>query len=136
MRSFRMSAHLTDPYAGLHPLPTVAWMPPVDSMRTQLKEYLKDFDPDVHTDEDAAELVVWFSDISRSATAGMLMAARRVETSGLHKREGHKEAGSGVAGLTGESVGQAASELETQRRAEAHPVVSKAIRSGPLSGRG
>src|ERR1700722_1041329 len=133
MRIFRMSAHLTDPYAVLHPLTTVACMHPVDSMRTQLKEYLKDFDPDVFTDEDAAELVVWFSDISRSATAGMLMAARRVETSGLHKREGHKEAGSWLAGLTGESVGQAASKLETQRRAEAHPAVSNAIRSGAIS---
>ena len=108
-------------------------MHPIDSMRQQLKEYLKGFDPDVYTDDDAAELVVWFADIERSGAAGKLLSARRIEKSGLHEREGHKEAGSWLAGLTGESVGQATSKLDTARRAEAHPAVSNAIRSGAIS---
>lgn len=91
-------------------------MHPIHSMRQQLKEYLKGFDPDVYTDDDAAELVVWFADIERSGAAGKLLSARRIEKSGLHEREGHKEAGSWLAGLTGESVGQATSKLDTARR--------------------
>ena len=108
-------------------------MHPIDAIRQQLKENMKDFDADVYTADDAAELVVWFSDIERCAAAGKLLAARRVEKSGLHEREGHKEAGSWLAGLTGESVGQATSRLDTARRAEAHPAVSNAIKSGAIS---
>jgi hypothetical protein len=108
-------------------------MHPIDSIRTQLKEHFKDFDPDVCTADDAAEFVVWFAEIERIGAAGKLMAARRVEKTGLHEREGHKAAGSWLAGLTGESVGQAASRLETAKRVEAHPAVSDAFKSGAIS---
>jgi hypothetical protein len=108
-------------------------MNPIASIREQLKEYLKGFDPDVYSEDDVAELVVMFADIERSGAAGKLMAARRVEKIGLHEREGHRQAASWLASLTGESVGQAASHLETARRAEAHLAVREAFRSGAIS---
>jgi hypothetical protein len=61
------------------------------------------------------------SEIKRLMASGIMRAAVRVEETRLHEREGHKRTGTWLAGLTGESVGQAASMLEAARSIEPIP---------------
>ena len=98
-----------------------------------VQKFVQTCEPDCYTGEDAAKMVKLFSRLKRSATAGELLFARRVERTGLHQREGHKQAGSWLANVTGEPVGKSASELETARSMEAHPEISEAFKSGNLS---
>ncbi len=62
-----------------------------------------------------------------------MLAARRVQQTNLHEQQGHKLAPTFLASITGESVGSAASMLETAKSIEAHPAISEAFRSGSLS---
>ena len=118
------------------PLSTVEDLPTAEGVfaaRDQIKRFLCSFEPGLYSGEDAKTLVGLFSELKHLAASGIMRAAVRVEETRLHEREGHKRTGTWLAGLTGESVGQAASMLEAARSIEAHPEISEAFRSGSLS---
>jgi hypothetical protein len=91
------------------------------------------FEPGLYSGADAKKLVCALSELRRISTSLLMLAAGRVEETRLHEREGHKRAGSWLAGLTGDSVGQAASMLEAAKSIQAHPEISEAFFSGRLS---
>ncbi len=97
------------------------------------KRFAASFEPGLYTGEDAKKLVYASTELKRVATTILVLSARRVEETHTHCLDGHKKAGSWLAGLTGESVGSAASMLEAARSMEAHPPISEAFRSGRLS---
>ena len=105
----------------------------VITARDLLKRFVKSFEPDLYSGEDAEKLVRVLSEAKHFCTSGVMLAARRIEQTHAHKREGHKTAGAHLANLTGESVGSAASILDTAKSVEAHPAISEALRSGKLS---
>ena len=95
--------------------------------------FVETCDPDRYTGEDAAKMVVTFAKAKRSVTAGQLLFARRVQKTKLHEQKGHKEVGSWLAGVTGEPVGQATSDMVAAQMIEAHPEVQEAFKKGNLS---
>ena len=105
----------------------------VITARDLLKRFVKSFEPDLYSGEDAKKLVKLFSEVKHIATSGVMLAARRVEQTHAHEQEGHKTAGTLLANLTDESVGSAVSMLEMAKSIEAHPAIDEAFRSGKLS---
>ena len=105
----------------------------VITARDLLKRFVKSFEPDLYSGEDAKKLVSLFSEVKHIATSGVMLAARRVEQTHAHEQEGHKSAGTLLANLTDESVGSAVSMLEMAKSIEAHPAIDEAFRSGKLS---
>ena len=117
-------------------LPTAHGLPTAQDLFVAIdvvKGFVGSFEPGLYSGEDAKKLVEVFSKLKRFATSGLILAARRVEETRIHEREGHKRAGTWLAGVTGESVGSAASMLEAGRSIEAHPEISEAFRAGTLS---
>ncbi len=98
-----------------------------------IKRFVKFFEPDLYSGDDAETLVRVFSEVKHACASGVMLAARRVQATHLHEREGHKLAPTYLAAITGESVGSAASMLEIAKSIEAHPAISEAFRSGKLS---
>ncbi len=83
---------------------------------------------------DAARLLDAFAEIERLASAGTLLAARRVESSNVWRRTGHRSAAAHVAEVTGTGIGPAISTLETARHLGSLPATDEAVRQGRLSG--
>jgi hypothetical protein len=98
-----------------------------------IKRFVKSFEPDLYSGEDAEKILRVLSEAKHILTSGVMLAARRVEQTRAHEREGHKTAGTYIATLTDESVGSAAQMLETAKSIEAHPAIDEAFRSGKLS---
>jgi HNH endonuclease len=98
-----------------------------------IKRFVGSFEPGLYSGDDAKTLVRVFSEMKHAATSGIMLAARRVEETHLFEQEGHKAAPTFLASITGESVGSAASMLETAKSIEAHPAIEQAFRSGWLS---
>ncbi len=98
-----------------------------------ITRFVSSFEPSRYSGDDAKTLVEVFSELRHAATSGVMLAATRVEETNLHQQEGHKAAGTYLASITGESVGSAASMLETARSIEAHPAIKEAFRTGKLS---
>ncbi len=98
-----------------------------------IKRFVKSFEPGLYSGEDAKTLVELFSEGKHACSSGVMLAARRVQQTNLHEQQGHKLAPTFLASITGESVGSAASMLETAKSIEAHPAISEAFRSGSLS---
>jgi hypothetical protein len=98
-----------------------------------IKRFVGSFEPGLYSGDDAKTLVEVFSEMKHAATSGIMLAARRVEETHLHEQEGHKAAPTFLASITGESVGSAASMLETAKSIEAHPAIEQAFRTGRLS---
>jgi hypothetical protein len=98
-----------------------------------IKRFVGSFEPGLYSGDDAKTLVRVFSEIKHAATSGIMLAARRVEETHRFEQEGHKAAPTFLASITGESVGSAASMLETAKSIEAHPAIEQAFRSGLLS---
>jgi hypothetical protein len=103
------------------------------SLRDELKEFVGAFEPSVYPGTDAAVLVGVFAEIERAAAAGKLLAARRVEETKVHQSDGHKTAGTWLASLTGEPVGQAIADLEGAREIVSNSDIREAFQSGDLS---
>jgi len=82
---------------------------------------------------DATTLVELFTRCERIAVAGRGLAARRVESSLVWKREGHRSAAHWLAATTGVSVGAATRSLQTARELEALPATAAAFAAGELS---
>jgi hypothetical protein len=103
------------------------------SLRDNLVEFMETFDPDFYPGEVVKDLIVVFADIERAGAAGKVRTARRAEKIGVHEREGHRRAGTWLASVTHEPVGQAASELETAKAIETNPAISEAFGKGRIS---
>jgi hypothetical protein len=103
------------------------------SILNQLEQLSATFDPNEYTAKDAEILTKVFARIERFGSNLRLVCARRVEKANVHQSKGHKDAGSWLAGITGDSVGRAKSELETARAIEAHPEIAQAVAQGQIS---
>jgi hypothetical protein len=90
-------------------------------------------EPDALLGGDAADLTERFALLERLAGAGKSMCAGRAARAGEHQRAGHRNPGTWLAGISGESVGKAVSALETADSLEEHPALAEAFRSGELS---
>ena len=81
----------------------------------QLRSSLADLDPECLSGPDASRLLDAFAEVERLAAAGKLLAARRVESSNVWRRTGHRSAAAHVAEATGTGLGPAITALETAR---------------------
>jgi hypothetical protein len=98
-----------------------------------LRTALSGFEPERVDGPDAARLLELFADIEKLAAAGTLLAARRVESSNIWRRTGHRSAAAHVAEATGTGMGPAITALEAARRIGSLPATDEAMRNGRLS---
>jgi hypothetical protein len=106
----------------------------VATLVTQGGAILAELDPDCLYGEDASALYAHFAGLERIAVAAKTLLAPRVETSGVWKEGGHKDAASHLAAIEGVSAGQARGTLLNGRRLGALPATEQAVREGRLSG--
>src|ERR1019366_8582563 len=89
--------------------------------------------PGRYSGEDAARLVTWFTRAERLCAAGKTLAATRAAAANCHRTTGQRSAAHWLAGVTGESVGNAVELLRLGETLESHPGVDEAYRTGRLS---
>ena len=99
----------------------------------QLRGSVTELEPETLSGTDAARLLTAYAEIERLAAAGRLLAARRVESSNVWRRSGHRSAAAHVAEATGTGIGPAITALETARHLGSLPATDKAVRQGRLS---
>ncbi len=99
----------------------------------QLRTAVADLDPERLSGADAARLLEAFAELERLASAGKLLSARRVESSNVWRRSGHRSAAAHVAEATGTGIGPALTALETARHLGSLPATDEAVRRGRLS---
>ncbi len=95
--------------------------------------FVADFEPDRYSAEEAASLVDVFIKAERLCGAGKTLAATRVADSNRPAEDGHRSAAHWLAGVTGESVGEAIDVLRLGEALEEHPGIDEAYRQGRLS---
>jgi Domain of unknown function (DUF222) len=108
----------------------------IDALRRvtdQLRSSLADLDPERLSGADASRLLDAFAEVERLAAAGKLLTARRVESSNVWRRAGHRSAAAHVAEATGTGLGPAITALETARNLGSLPATDEAVRRGKLS---
>ncbi|MGD0314273.1 MAG: DUF222 domain-containing protein [Acidimicrobiales bacterium] len=98
-----------------------------------LRTALSGFDPELVDGPDAARLLEVFAEIEKLAAGGKLLAARRVESSNIWRRTGHRSAAAHVAEATGTGMGPAITALEAARQLGSLPATDEAMRKGRLS---
>ncbi len=99
----------------------------------QLRTAVAELDPERLSGTDAARLLAAFAELERLASAGRLLSARRVESSNVWRRSGHRSAAAHVAEATGTGIGPALTALETARHLGSLPATDEAVRKGRLS---
>jgi hypothetical protein len=99
----------------------------------ELRAVLADFEPERLTGPDAAGMLTAFSEIEKLAAGGKLLSARRVETSNVWRRKGHRSAAAHVAEATGVGLGPAIHALKAARQLGSLPTTEEAVRDGRLS---
>ena len=99
----------------------------------QLRGSVTDLDPETLSGTDAARLLAAYAEIERLAAAGKLLSARRVESSNVWRRSGHRSAAAHVAEATGTGIGPAITALDTARHLGSLPATDEAVRQGRLS---
>ena len=99
----------------------------------QLRSSVTELEPERLSGTDAARLLAAFAEIERLASAGKLLSARRVESSNVWRRSGHRSAAAHVAEATGTGLGPAITALETARHLGSLPATDEAVRQGRLS---
>jgi 5-methylcytosine-specific restriction endonuclease McrA len=99
----------------------------------QLRSSVAELDPERLSGPDAARLLAAFAEVERLAAAGKLLSARRVESSNVWRRSGHRSAAAHVAEATGTGIGPAITTLETARHLGSLPATDEAVRQGRLS---
>ena len=102
-------------------------------MATGLRSALAELEPERLSGPDAARLLEVFSEIEKLASGGRLLAARRVESSNVWRRRGHRSAAAHVAEATGTGMGPAITTLQAARQLGSLPVTEEAMREGRLS---
>ncbi len=98
-----------------------------------LREVLAEFEPERLSGPDAARVLEAFADIEKLASGGKLLSARRVETSNVWRRTGHRSAAAHVAEATGVGIGPAIHALKAARQLGNLPTTEEALRNGQLS---
>jgi hypothetical protein len=98
-----------------------------------LRSALADFEPERLSGPDAARLLEIFAEIEKLASGGKLLSARRVESSNVWRRTGHRSAAAHIAQATGTGLGPAITTLEAARQLGSLPATDEAVRSGRLS---
>jgi Domain of unknown function (DUF222)/HNH endonuclease len=98
-----------------------------------LRSALSKFEPERLSGPDAAMLLELFAGIEKLAAGGKLLAARRVESSNVWRRQGHRSAAAQVAEATGSGLGPAITALEAARQLGSLPATDEAMRDGRLS---
>jgi Domain of unknown function (DUF222) len=98
-----------------------------------LRDALAELDPERLSGADADRALSAFAEVERLAAAGRILAARRVESSNVWRRSGHRSAAAHVAEATGTGIGPAISTLETARHLTSLPATDEAVRQGTLS---
>jgi 5-methylcytosine-specific restriction endonuclease McrA len=99
----------------------------------QLRTAVAALDPERLSGPDAARLLAAFAEVERLAVAGRLLSARRVESSNVWRRSGHRSAAAHVAEATGTGIGPAITALEAARHLGSLPATDEAVRQGRLS---
>jgi 5-methylcytosine-specific restriction endonuclease McrA len=99
----------------------------------QLRSSVAGLDPERLSGPDAALVLSAFAEIERLGAAGRLLSARRVESSNVWRRSGHRSAAAHVAEATGTGIGPAITALETARHLGSLPATDEAVRQGRLS---
>ncbi len=99
----------------------------------ELRTAVAELDPERLNGPDAALLLEAFAEVERLASAGKLLSARRVESSNVWRRSGHRSAAAHVAEATGTGIGPALTALETARHLGSLPATDEAVRQGRLS---
>ena len=94
---------------------------------------LADLEPERLSGPDAARLLEAFAEIEKLAAAGRLLSARRVESSNVWRRAGHRSAAAHMAEATGTGLGPAINALEAARQLGSLPATDDAMRQGKLS---
>ena len=100
---------------------------------SKLRQEVGEFEPERVSGPDAARLLEAFAAIEKLATAGKLLAARRVESSNVWRRDGHRSAADMMARKTGTGLGSAINSLQTARQLGSLPATEDALRDGRLS---
>jgi hypothetical protein len=98
-----------------------------------LRSALSQLEPERLSGPDADRLLDVFAEIEKLASGGTLLAARRVESSNIWRRKGHRSAAAHVAEATGTGLGPAINSLETARQLKSLPATEDAMRNGRLS---
>ena len=98
-----------------------------------LRSEIAGFDPELVSGTDAARVLESFAEIEKLAAGGKLLAARRVESSNIWRRTGHRSAAAHVAEAAGTGLGPAITTLETARHLGSLPATDEAMRLGLLS---
>lgn len=98
-----------------------------------LRTALADLEPERLNGPDAARLLEVFSEIEKLASGGKVLVARRVETSNVWRRAGHRSAAAHIAEATGTGLGPAITTLKAARQLDSLPVTEGAMREGRLS---
>ena len=98
-----------------------------------LRAAVNGVDPAATDGTDAAELVRIGVALERFGASLRTRFALRVEVTGVFSETGHKHAAGWLAGVSGESVGQAHDVLKTAARLAEAPLVEQAFKDGKLS---
>ncbi len=99
----------------------------------ELRAVLAELEPERLSGTDAEKLLNAFADVEKLAAGGKLLAARRVDSSSVWRRSGHRSAASHIAEVTGIGLGPAINSLNTARQLRDLPAAEDAIRRGRLS---
>jgi len=99
----------------------------------ELRTALASYEPERISGADADRMLSAFAEVERLAVAGKLLSARRVESSKVWRRKGHRSAAAHVAEVTGTGMGPALNALETARQLGELPATDDALRNGKLS---
>jgi hypothetical protein len=83
--------------------------------------------------DEAAQLVEYFAELERLATAGRTLAGRRIERTKIWREQGFSTPARWMAAKAQISVPDAIATIETGRRLEDLPETRRAVRSGALS---
>jgi hypothetical protein len=105
----------------------------VERVADELRTALADYEPERLTGADADRMLSAFAEVERLAAAGKLLSARRVESSNVWRRRGHRSAAAHLAEATGTGLGPAINTLETARQLGELPATDDALRNGRLS---
>lgn len=105
----------------------------LDDIATHLRDLLAAADPARVASEDAAGLVIGFTEVERLAAAGRLLFAARAAQSMVWIDEGHASAASWLAETQGSSPGEASAALEVSKQPGELERTADALRAGELS---
>jgi len=105
----------------------------IDHLVAELKAAVAELDADRLDGRDALALFESYVVVERLSCSAKMALATRIESSGIWKQSGHKNAATLIAGTEGVGVGHARSTLETGRALVDAPKTAEALRDGKLS---